>query len=267
MGRGEGAVQHEPYWSDGYRQDCSGFVSMAWGLPGNEWTGSLDQYAVRITKERTAARRHSAVPQSREPREGLARRHFRRLDGLHAHLLHRLRADPPARPPAGHPVCLLEPLGPLSALPVQGVDGRHAGRAAEHVPPIRNGGDAPYPGAAYFGPGANNKYVTQLGQLLVERGARRFYTSGPGPRWSDADRRATQAFQQAQGWTGAGRGRAAGAADLGAAGHRQGQGLRPRRAAGPPAARLARGARLSRAGRCSGPVRTTSTSPSWAGSW
>ena len=39
------------YWTDGYRQDCSGFVSMAWGLPGNEWTGSLDQYGVRITKE------------------------------------------------------------------------------------------------------------------------------------------------------------------------------------------------------------------------
>ncbi|MBK3578889.1 C40 family peptidase [Streptomyces sp. MBT65] len=39
------------YWSDGYRQDCSGFVSMAWGLPGNEWTGSLDQYGVRISKD------------------------------------------------------------------------------------------------------------------------------------------------------------------------------------------------------------------------
>ncbi|MGA5548286.1 hypothetical protein [Streptomyces pseudogriseolus] len=38
------------YWSDGYRQDCSGYVSMAWKLPGNEWTGSLAQYADRITK-------------------------------------------------------------------------------------------------------------------------------------------------------------------------------------------------------------------------
>ncbi|MFC3409019.1 hypothetical protein ACFSUJ_12625 [Streptomyces lusitanus] len=38
------------YWSDGYRQDCSGYVSMAWKLPGNEWTGSLAQYAERITK-------------------------------------------------------------------------------------------------------------------------------------------------------------------------------------------------------------------------
>ncbi|MEV5153473.1 peptidoglycan-binding protein [Streptomyces werraensis] len=38
------------YWSDGYRQDCSGYVSMAWKLPGNEWTGSLAQYAEKITK-------------------------------------------------------------------------------------------------------------------------------------------------------------------------------------------------------------------------
>ncbi len=38
------------FWSDGYRQDCSGYVSMAWKLSGNEWTGSLAQYAEKITK-------------------------------------------------------------------------------------------------------------------------------------------------------------------------------------------------------------------------
>ncbi|MFI6344405.1 hypothetical protein [Streptomyces sp. NPDC050560] len=42
------------YWSDGYRQDCSGFVSMAWGLGGNEWTGSLPGFADRITKDELA---------------------------------------------------------------------------------------------------------------------------------------------------------------------------------------------------------------------
>ncbi|WP_146067921.1 peptidoglycan-binding protein [Streptomyces sp. Ru72] len=41
----------DDYWSDGYRQDCSGFVSMAWNLGSNEWTGSLDNFGVRITKE------------------------------------------------------------------------------------------------------------------------------------------------------------------------------------------------------------------------
>ncbi|MFD7121893.1 peptidoglycan-binding protein [Streptomyces sp. NPDC059922] len=37
---------------------------------------------------------------------------------------------------------------------------------------------------------------------MVARGFGRFYKVGPGPTWSDADRNATRAFQQAQGWTG-----------------------------------------------------------------
>ncbi|MET8633286.1 peptidoglycan-binding protein [Streptomyces sp. NPDC057746] len=41
----------DDYWSDGYRQDCSGYVSMAWNLGSNEWTGSLDKFGVRISKE------------------------------------------------------------------------------------------------------------------------------------------------------------------------------------------------------------------------
>lgn len=41
----------DDYWSDGYRQDCSGFVSMAWNLGSNEWTGSLDKFGVRIGKQ------------------------------------------------------------------------------------------------------------------------------------------------------------------------------------------------------------------------
>lgn len=62
-------------------------------------------------------------------------------------------------------------------------------------------GDA-FPGASKFGPGANNSHVTRLGQMLVKRGGSRFYREGPGPRWGDADRDATKAFQRAQGWTG-----------------------------------------------------------------
>jgi hypothetical protein len=60
-----------------------------------------------------------------------------------------------------------------------------------------------FPGASKFGPGANNAYVTRLGQMLVKRGAKRFYTVGPGPKWGAADQNATRAFQQAQGWSGA----------------------------------------------------------------
>ncbi|MFC9591530.1 peptidoglycan-binding protein [Streptomyces sp. NPDC056944] len=60
----------------------------------------------------------------------------------------------------------------------------------------------PFPGAQYFRAGANNAYVTRLGQALVRKGFGRFYSVGPGPRWGEADRKATQAFQRAQGWTG-----------------------------------------------------------------
>ena len=59
-----------------------------------------------------------------------------------------------------------------------------------------------FPGASKFGPGANNAHVTRLGQMLVKRGGKRFYTVGPGPKWSDADKAATRAFQRAQGWSG-----------------------------------------------------------------
>lgn len=61
----------------------------------------------------------------------------------------------------------------------------------------------PFPGRDKFRPGANNDHVTQLGRQLTRRGYGRFYKVGPGPRWSESDRRAVEAFQRAQGWTGA----------------------------------------------------------------
>ncbi|MFF8095676.1 peptidoglycan-binding protein [Streptomyces sp. NPDC016675] len=60
-----------------------------------------------------------------------------------------------------------------------------------------------FPGRGYFKPGADNAYVTQLGKQLVAKGYGRHYKQGPGPRWSEADRQAVEAFQRAQGWTGA----------------------------------------------------------------
>ncbi|MER7937824.1 MULTISPECIES: peptidoglycan-binding protein [unclassified Streptomyces] len=55
----------------------------------------------------------------------------------------------------------------------------------------------PFPGASYFGPGENNAHVTALGKQLVKKGYGRFYTSGPGPRWTGADKNAVRAFQLA----------------------------------------------------------------------
>lgn len=68
------------------------------------------------------------------------------------------------------------------------------------TPPVT--GIVPFPGRDQFGPGADNHWVTLLGQLLVRKGYGRFYHQGPSPRWSSADQAATKAFQLAQGWTG-----------------------------------------------------------------
>jgi murein L,D-transpeptidase YcbB/YkuD len=36
----------------------------------------------------------------------------------------------------------------------------------------------------------------------VRKGFGRFYQVGPGPQWTEADRRAVEAFQRTQGWRG-----------------------------------------------------------------
>ncbi|MFE6185440.1 peptidoglycan-binding protein [Streptomyces sp. NPDC056465] len=55
----------------------------------------------------------------------------------------------------------------------------------------------PFPGENKFGPGKTNSAVTLLGQQLVRKGYGKHYTSGPGPMWSDADRKNVRAFQLA----------------------------------------------------------------------
>ncbi|MFJ8631684.1 peptidoglycan-binding protein [Streptomyces sp. NPDC093568] len=217
------------YWSDGYRQDCSGFVSMAWKLPGNEWTGSLGQYGVRITKADLQPGDMLLFHNLANPQKGshvvifggwtdhthtyyiayeAAPPHARRRSTPYAYWNHSDRyvayrykglkagtkqdgeeqggEQPPAeKPPATEP------------------DAGEPGAAKpDTAGPVDAEPPTPYPGRAHFGPGANNRHVARLGQLLVARGAGRYYTGGPSPRWSDADRRATQAFQLAQGWRG-----------------------------------------------------------------
>ncbi|MFE0058635.1 peptidoglycan-binding protein [Streptomyces sp. NPDC059003] len=54
----------------------------------------------------------------------------------------------------------------------------------------------PFPGASYFGPGKNNAHITLMGKQLVKRGFGKHYSSGPGPKWSDADRKNVAAFQR-----------------------------------------------------------------------
>ncbi|MDQ0991090.1 peptidoglycan-binding protein [Streptomyces sp. V3I7] len=186
------------YWTDGYRQDCSGFVSMAWGLPGNEWTGSLGGFGVKIKKDELEPGDMLLFHNPDNPEKGSHVVIFGGwTDYTHTYYTAYEQTPPNARRQST-PYAYWSNSSRYVPYRYKGVTPTTSG--AEPAAAIKAG---PFPGASYFGPGANNKYVTQLGQMLVARGAAAFYTQGPGPRWSDADRRATQAFQQAQGWTGA----------------------------------------------------------------
>ncbi|GEC10337.1 membrane protein [Streptomyces spinoverrucosus] len=188
------------YWEDGYRQDCSGFVSMAWSLPQNEWTGSLHTFGTRITKAELQPGDMLLFHNPDNPQNGShvvlfagwtdytrtgyvayesTRPHARRQITPYAYWKNSDRyvpyrykgvvEEPPATPPVTPPA----------------------------TPPA-----TPYPGRAMFRPGANNPYVTQLGHQLVKKGFGRHYPNGPGPRWGEADRRGVEAFQRTQGWRG-----------------------------------------------------------------
>ncbi|WP_067277916.1 peptidoglycan-binding protein [Streptomyces jeddahensis] len=187
----------EKFWADGYRQDCSGFVSMVWNLGTNEWTGSLGVYGVRISKEQLQPGDILLFHNPADPVHGSHVTVFGGwTDYTHKYYVAYEQVRPNTRKKATPYAYWSHSAGyvPYRYKGLRtGTGGGSGGPAA-----------TPYPGAAYFGPGANNKYVTKLGQMLVARGGGRFYTSGPGPRWTEADRRATQAFQLAQGWRGSG---------------------------------------------------------------
>ncbi|MGW5424312.1 peptidoglycan-binding protein [Streptomyces sp. NPDC003943] len=187
----------ERYWTDGYRQDCSGYISMAWNLRSNEWTGSLDRFADRIDR---ADLQPGDILLFHNPDNPTRGSHVTIFGGwtdyTHASYIAYEQTKPHTRKQAT-PLAYWENSDRYVAYRYKGVvSGGAAGSGSGSV-------STPFPGAGMFGPGANNAYVTQLGRLLVARGGARFYSQGPGPRWGEADRRATQAFQLAQGWRGA----------------------------------------------------------------
>ncbi|MFE6283236.1 peptidoglycan-binding protein [Streptomyces sp. NPDC057877] len=189
------------YWSDGYRQDCSGFVSMAWKLPGNEWTGTLGQFAVRIGKADLGPGDILLFHNPADPHGGS---HVVIFGGWTDHTRTSYVAYEQTRPHTRRqvtPYAYWSDSGRYVPYRYKGVTGAAAGPQTGGGRPAAVAG-TPYPGAAHFGPGAHNTYVTLLGRMLIARGAARYYASGPGPRWTEADRRATRAFQRAQGWTG-----------------------------------------------------------------
>jgi hypothetical protein len=186
------------YWSDGYRQDCSGYVSMAWGLPGNEWTGSLAQFGVKIARADLQPGDILLFHNPTDPSKGSHVTIFGGwTDASHTHYLAYEQTPPHTRAQAT-PMAYWTNSDKYVPYRYKGLTDPDVGAASP-----ASGVSAAYPGASSFGPGEVNAHVTQLGTMLVARGGRRFYQEGPGPRWSDADRQATKAFQEAQGWHGA----------------------------------------------------------------
>ena len=60
---------------------------------------------------------------------------------------------------------------------------------------------APYPGRTFFKKGRKSPLVTALGKALVKAGWKG-YKQGPGPTFTETDRKAVEWFQRKQGWTG-----------------------------------------------------------------
>ncbi|MDX2295096.1 MULTISPECIES: peptidoglycan-binding protein [Streptomyces] len=188
----------EKYWSDGYRQDCSGYISMAWNLRSNEWTGSLDRFAVRIDRTELQPGDILLFHNPANPTRGSHVTIFGGwTDYTHTSYVAYEQTKPRTRKQAT-PMAYWENSNRYVAYRYKGLVSAGTGAGGGPTAP----GAAAYPGGSKFGPGANNAYVTRLGQMLIARGGKQFYAQGPGPRWGEADRRATQAFQRAQGWKG-----------------------------------------------------------------
>lgn len=191
----------EKYWSDGYRQDCSGYISMAWNLRSNEWTGSLDRFAVRIARTELQPGDILLFHNPADPTRGSHVTIFGGwTDYTHTSYLAYEQTKPRTRKQAT-PMAYWENSSRYVAYRYKGLAGGDSGAGGGTTTPPT--GATAFPGGSKFGPGANNAHVTRLGQMLIQRGAQRYYALGAGPRWSAADRRATQAFQRAQGWKGA----------------------------------------------------------------
>ncbi|MFD3560262.1 peptidoglycan-binding protein [Streptomyces sp. NPDC058686] len=182
------------FWSDGYRQDCSGFVSMAWHLGTNEWTGSLDKFGTRITRDQLQPGDMLLFHNPADPQKGSHVVIFGGwTDYTHTYYIAYEQAPPSARKQS-------TPYAYWSNS-TRYVPYRYRGLKQEEKA-VSGPASTRFPGAKSFGSGVDSANVTRLGKMLVDRGGGRFYSTGPGPRWGEADRLATQAFQRAQGWTG-----------------------------------------------------------------
>jgi hypothetical protein len=80
---------------------------------------------------------------------------------------------------------------------------RLAGRpeGGGHTTPAPKPTYAPFPGASFFRNGARSALITAMGRRLVAEGCDH-YEQGPGPEWTEADRRSYAAWQHKLGFSG-----------------------------------------------------------------
>ncbi|MFD4868776.1 peptidoglycan-binding protein [Streptomyces sp. NPDC058412] len=78
------------------------------------------------------------------------------------------------------------------------------GGSAQPVPAPATGGSGyqPFPGAGFFTSAPDSPVITAMGRRLVAEGCSA-YSVGPGPQWSEADRRSYARWQQKLGFRGA----------------------------------------------------------------
>jgi hypothetical protein len=182
------------YWKDGYRQDCSGFVSMAWGLGVSAWTGDLADYAVRITREELQPGDILLFHNTADPQQGSHTLIFGGwADAARTRYTAYEQSGPGARTRTTPYAYWTDS---ASYVPYRY---KYLADSAASAATVRSDG---YSGRDAYGTGRSGADVTRLGELLVGRGAGAYYRIGPGPVWHQADRNATAAFQRAQGWTG-----------------------------------------------------------------
>lgn len=75
-----------------------------------------------------------------------------------------------------------------------------SGKPANSVPSEDKPDYAPFPGSGYFRTGRRSALITAMGKRLVAEGCGR-YSKGPGPTWTDADRRSYAAWQRKLGYS------------------------------------------------------------------
>ncbi|WP_328627658.1 peptidoglycan-binding protein [Streptomyces sp. NBC_00353] len=182
------------YWSDGYRQDCSGYVSMAWKLRSNEWTGSLAKFGTKIAREELQPGDILLFHNKANPTNGSHVTIFGGwTDYTHSHYS-AYEQTPSHTRKRTTPMAYWSHSGSYIPYRYKGLPTKTGSSSSKAL--------SAFPGRDYFRPGQSNSHVDKLGRQLVRKGYGKHYAKGPGPRWTEEDRRNVEAFQRAQGWRG-----------------------------------------------------------------